>query len=68
MRLLTLAVIGATGLFVGSANAAVSSNVNSEKEMWATVCVIDELVIAKQGRGGHDDPPGDDHGGLVVVG
>lgn len=65
MRLLALAVVGTTALFVGTANAMPSST--SETAKLTTLSMADQTMTAKQGRGGHDDPPGDDHDGLVVI-
>ena len=73
MRLLTLALLGTTTLFVGTASAAVSSTSQPDMATLTAVSVADQTMTARQGRGGHDDTgrggdnnPGDDD--LVVIG
>lgn len=58
MQILMMALIGSVGLFLGTAHAAPSDTTDLPKE---------QTQVAKQGRGGHDDPPGDDHDGYVVI-
>ena len=67
MRFLALALMGTTTLFVGTASAAVSSASQSDMTTLTAVSVADQTMTARQGRGGHGDPPGDDHDGLVVI-
>ena len=67
MRILALVLVGTTGLFVGSANAAIDSAAQSDSQVLMAMTITDQMLLAKQGRGGHDDPPGDDHDGLVVI-
>ena len=58
MKILMMSLIGSVGLFLGTANATPTDTADLAK---------DQTQVAKQGRGGHDDPPGDDHDGLVVI-
>lgn len=58
MRILTFLLFAATTLFLGTANAASTDAGNFAD---------DQTQVAKQGRGGHDDPIGDDHDGYVII-
>ena len=63
MRLLALALMGTTTLFVGTASAAVGSVSQSDMDQLTVMNTVDEGMLAKGRRGddiGGDDQPGKD--------
>jgi len=67
MKLFALAVMSSTTLILGSTGAAFSADSFSDRSSVATFYPSAQVILAKQGRGGHDDPPGDDHTGIVLA-
>ncbi|MBX3371926.1 MAG: hypothetical protein KF793_16175 [Nitrospira sp.] len=67
MKLFALAVVSSTTLLLGSTGTAFSAGASSDSNSVKEASPSAQLILAKQGRGGHDDPPGDDHTGLVLA-
>ena len=67
MKSFALAVISSTTLILGSTGAGLSAESPSDRSSVAKFYPSAQVILAKQGRGGHDDPPGDDHDGVVLA-
>lgn len=68
MKLFALAVMSSSTLILGSTGIALRAESLSDGSGVAKLSPSAQIILAKQGRGGHDDPPGDDHGDHVAFG